>query len=150
MTHQQLHEAMRWSAAERGDFRAMFPRLHSDVEPRSTWSMDHVSCGRGWRALIERVFAVAEADRDARVGQVKEKWGSLRIYFDKRGSDSALWRLVTEMQKESEATCEACGAPGSLVQLPSSWMKTLCVSHLPDGASRIPDLANAGPVDDIL
>ena len=61
MTKKEMFEAMRWSAAEKAEFEAKFPRLYADVELGSTWSMDHVSCGRGWRTLIERVFEIANS-----------------------------------------------------------------------------------------
>ena len=141
MTKKEMHEAMRWSAAEDAEFRHEFPRLHADVKRGSTWSMDHVSCGGGWRMLIQRVFLLAERDPDVRVCQIKEKWGSLRIYLDYPGEKSAIALAVTQAQEESESTCEACGAVGDLARLASGWVKALCVSHMPDGAVALPAIS---------
>ena len=139
MTTTEMYDAMRWSAAEKAELRAKFPRLYADVERGSAWSMDHVSCGRGWRALIQRVFMIAESDPDVRVGQVKEKWGSLRIYLDYPDEKPVLALAVRAARKESESTCEACGEPGDLAQLPPHWVKALCEVHLPDGAVYLPE-----------
>jgi hypothetical protein len=54
--------------------------------------------------------------------QVKEKFGTLRVYFDR--FDQELGRLVEMAEHLSAVTCEWCGAPGTLH--PKGWWKTLC------------------------
>lgn len=103
--------------------------------------------GRGWHPLLmrlhERLLAVSPGYS---VRQVKEKYGTLRIYLDTglmRGSflasgllpdprqaeelakeDAAARRLVTAAEEESSTVCESCGAPGRARQ--GAWIKTLC------------------------
>jgi hypothetical protein len=57
--------------------------------------------------------------------QVKEKFGSLRFYYE--GGDETIDGIVTMAESMSGVTCEQCGSPG--VQRGSSWIKTLCDKH---------------------
>ena len=70
--------------------------------------------------------------------QVKEKWGSLRIYLGYDGEKTLLEQAVNNARKESEAMCEACGACGDIAKVSEHWVKTVCEVHLPDGAVYLP------------
>lgn len=145
MTVEEMFAAMRWTPEERADFRARFPRLYRDVEHDSTWALDGASVGRGWRALLERVFTIAEGEPKVQVGQVKEKWASLRVYLEHIQERSELARVVAEVEAESQRTCEACGNIGDLACVFPNLVKTVCIEHLPDGASYLPS-----PPDDLV
>lgn len=59
------------------------------------------------------------------IAQVKEKFGTLRVYLD-GGSNTP--RGIAEMaEKMSEVTCEACGNKGKLYTM--GWHKTVCYEH---------------------
>ena len=57
--------------------------------------------------------------------QVKEKFGTLRFYYD--GGDHVTQGIVMMAESLSAVTCEQCGAPGQ----PDTrgWVKTLCDKH---------------------
>jgi hypothetical protein len=60
--------------------------------------------------------------------QIKEKFGTLRFYYD--GGDEYIRGLVSMAEVISEITCETCGAPGKL--RPGGWIRTLCDTHAID------------------
>jgi hypothetical protein len=79
-------------------------------------------------ALIERSRLLLEAaERDVpAVLQVKEKLGSLRIYFDGGGERA---RAASEFAEHlSESVCELCGCGGKLSS-DGGWMRTRCEEH---------------------
>lgn len=57
--------------------------------------------------------------------QVKEKFGTLRFYYD--GGDDYIRGIVSMAESMSGVTCEVCGNPGT----PNShgWIKTTCELH---------------------
>jgi hypothetical protein len=57
--------------------------------------------------------------------QVKEKYGTLRFYYD--GGDDFIYGIVQMAESMSEVTCEACGNPGKLRN--GGWIQTLCDVH---------------------
>lgn len=59
------------------------------------------------------------------VQQVKEKFGSLRFYYD--GGDEYVSGLVSMAEAMSEVTCEVCGESGEARQV--GWHKVLCETH---------------------
>lgn len=81
------------------------------------------SVGRGWRLLIEGLYAAKPAT--TKVVQVKEKFGGLRFYVERSTEDFN--QLIDTAESVSFRICEMCGAPGNPVNTPgSSWRKTLC------------------------
>jgi hypothetical protein len=87
-------------------------------------------CGSGWKEILRKVLAVYEA-RGARVAQIKEKFGGLRVYFDAPENgwteEDAKACLVAEREAESASfkICEECEAPGEKGNH-NGWMCTLC------------------------
>jgi uncharacterized protein with HEPN domain len=63
--------------------------------------------------------------------QVKEKYGSLRVFVE-GGSDEAM-ELIDAAETASETICEVCGKPGN-IQCIRGWDKCLCPAHT--GESR--------------
>jgi hypothetical protein len=57
--------------------------------------------------------------------QVKEKFGTLRFYYD--GGDDVIQGMVRMAESMSAVMCEDCGAPGRLRE--GSWVRTLCDHH---------------------
>jgi len=57
--------------------------------------------------------------------QVKEKYGTLRFYYD--GGDRFIDGLEFMAESMSAVTCEVCGNPGKLVG--GGWVRTLCKTH---------------------
>ena len=76
-------------------------------------------CGDGWFDILWRLCVdleplVAELEKEAgerfEVVQVKQKLGTLRFYVSHH--TDPIDKRITEAQKESSRTCEACGQPG--------------------------------------
>lgn len=62
------------------------------------------------------------------VTQVKEKFGTLRFYYEMRldvpEAHDEIMKVIDEAELKSAKTCERCGKPGT--QTESGWIKTLC------------------------
>ena len=114
-----------------------FPRLFRGVQP-AVWS--HVPVG--WSAIAATLFTGIDAllsDDEAkcfRVEQVKEKFGTLRVYvsFDRIDADGlnpnpkALRSLVDAAVVASGVTCYVCGAPGEMRKV-GGWATVRCNAH---------------------
>ena len=91
----------------------------------------HKGCvGPGWGALLDELTAELEARGETyRVGQVKEKFGWLRIYAD--GLTSQGYDLIHKYERRSSEICEECGEPGTTgpVRPRAWWIRTLCTEH---------------------
>lgn len=59
------------------------------------------------------------------VMQIKEKFGTLRFYYD--GGDQYILGLVSMAEEWADRTCEECGEVGS--RRSGGWIKTLCDKH---------------------
>jgi len=59
------------------------------------------------------------------VSQVKEKFGTLRFYYD--GGDEYIRGAVDLAESMTGATCEECGAPGKVSD--KGWIRVRCAAH---------------------
>ena len=104
-----------------------------------------IACvGEGWAPIIEHFYAQIEKLKTTiSVAQIKEKFGTLRIYFDVITTDfnekedrwedipylseevNEFHKFVDGLEKNSSITCEGCGMFGRL-RPERSWWKTLC------------------------
>jgi hypothetical protein len=92
-------------------------------------------CGEGWRPLIDRACqriraALSEGDRFQFL-QVKEKYGSARIYWTGRMSTEAEARVreaIDLAEARSACDCELCGEEGRLYRAGDVLM-TRCADH---------------------
>jgi len=89
-------------------------------------------CNDGWFNIINMLCRNIQSHLNWKqeipqvvVTQVKEKFGSLRFYYD--GGDEYVSGLVSMAEAISEVTCEACGEPGEARQV--GWHKVLCETH---------------------
>jgi hypothetical protein len=91
-------------------------------------------CGEGWRDLLDRacvrIRAAVQADGGTfKFSQIKEKYGSARLYWDGTLSPDA-YALVEEAialaEARSSVTCEVCGEEGRLY---GGWLTTRCAAH---------------------
>lgn len=68
----------------------------------------NISCPRGWRHIVYDALGIyAGTGAYPRVGQVKEKFETLRIYLD---STDDLWRSIeAKASRQAQETCGFCG-----------------------------------------
>jgi hypothetical protein len=105
--------------------RTVYPKIFPE-------GSDDVYCGDGWFNIVRMLCRDIQAYLDWKpevqqvvVAQMKEKFGTLRFYYD--GGDEYIRGLVSMAETMSEITCEECGKPGQLRQ--ANWLKTLCDEH---------------------
>ena len=83
-------------------------------------------CGPGWYGILKKMSEKLSAIGGVSVSQVKEKYGTLRVYADHDGTpiETDFWAVIDEAEKASEYVCEQCASPGTLTG--TNWYKTLC------------------------
>lgn len=84
----------------------------------------------GWDDLIlELDTVIASYDPDYTLAQVKEKFGTLRFYYDLSDMDNPnageIARIVRQYELLSSLTCQFCGADGTIHEI-EYWWSTLC------------------------
>ena len=67
------------------------------------------------------------------IQQIKEKFGSLRVYVSY--GDEVVHELIGYAEYLSSVTCEVCGAPGEMRN--DRWVKTLCDDHAVQHRDRL-------------
>lgn len=81
--------------------------------------------GPGWRPILERLFAkLRSLGWNEDVAQIKEKWGTLRVYVGEANPE--IWDTIHLAEAESGGVCEDCGAVGK--RRHGGWIRTLCDS----------------------
>jgi hypothetical protein len=97
-------------------------------------------CDLGWIPIIETALSTIDGyleskhrnDPDAGhivLDQVKEKFGTLRIYYtDYSKSPEYISGVFDFAEMMSHTICEKCGKPGS-TRHDLSWIQTLCEDH---------------------
>lgn len=91
----------------------------------------HLAIDPGWFDLLFAVFHLAVgmgAARGWETLQVKEKYGTLRLYYEAEPDVAdRLDRIVEAAEHLSGHICEKCGAPGEI--RPGGYVLTLCDEH---------------------
>lgn len=86
-----------------------------------TLEQGKASVGAGWSGMVEMAFAMKPDN--IRIVQVKEKFGGLRIYTDRR--DPEYSRYLMLLTRLASVTCEWCGQRGTMDRR-FPWLLTLC------------------------
>ena len=68
---------------------------------------------------------VPESIPQVTLDQIKEKFGTLRFYY--QGGDDTIDGMVRMAESMSGVTCEECGNPGETKG--QGWVVTLCETH---------------------
>jgi hypothetical protein len=99
-----------------------------------------IECGKGWYPLIQPVIDYIDdynKDKDdnnmIRITQVREKYGSLRIYTNMYTPE--LQELIDKAEIESEKVCEFCGSRKHLGTT-LEWYITICYDCMKDRVRR--------------
>lgn len=92
--------------------------------------------GQGWSDLINIAYNALEHQDYERVHitDVKEKYGTLRIYI--HGADTDLYQFISDIEEASSKICEECGQQGKL-RTTLSWYKTLCDKHYKERSKNV-------------
>jgi hypothetical protein len=91
--------------------------------------------GDGWRDLLQRactrIRTAVQADGGTfHATQIKEKYGTLRFYWDgalSSAADGWVLEAIALAEARSACTCEICGEPGRLHG--PGWLTTRCPAH---------------------
>lgn len=92
-------------------------RFYRKVNQISNWLHDHLNIG-----YHKPCFCKQFDPGYPRASQVKEKFGTLRLYVSSWTDEMA--DVIREAEKKSEVTCEHCGQPGTLRT--DGWYFTFC------------------------
>jgi hypothetical protein len=115
-------------------------------------------CGAGWRELLERAcvrirMAVSSDRGSFQATQIKEKFGTLRFYWEGRLSPKAeaqVHAAIELAEARSACTCEICGEEGQLYRQ-GGWLTTRCTAHAQGSLVQInPRLANVQVLERIV
>lgn len=87
--------------------------------------------GLGWTGLLLPIIKEIckynkENNGDIEISQIKEKYGTLRIYLSY--TPDYISEMIEKAEEESSHICEECGARGETQEV-SGWLKTLCDEH---------------------
>ena len=111
------------------------PRLFRGSIDKPYAAEGYPNCEEGWRDLLERACTRIEAalmeGGAFRVLQIKEKFGTLRFYWDGDMPDAAKAKVeeaIALAVARSACTCEICGAEGRLYSR-GGWLATACPEH---------------------
>jgi hypothetical protein len=118
------------------DLIERYPRLFNVAQHGGTYTPGYPECGQGWRDLLQRACARIRAAVQADGGsfkftQVKEKYGTARLYWEGALSEEAEAKVdeaVDLAEARSACTCEQCGKPGRLFNR-GGWLMTACDEH---------------------
>lgn len=109
--------------------RRLYERFSRWIKPDPTLRGNLMAfgceCGDGWYGILERLLvdiAAMSPPADFAILQVKEKYGTLRVYVS--SASDAIFDRIDQAELESAATCEICGKPGKLRG--THWVETLC------------------------
>lgn len=131
MSEEKDYQVARWTT----------PRIFSDdIYRRLEAGGDCGSgCGPGWLPLIEQLNEdLRLIDPDYTIGQIKEKFGTLRFYAYSNvgtGGTERFHKLIDQAEIESAVTCEMCGRPANR-DSSTGWIKTLCWYHVWERKAR--------------
>ncbi len=106
-----------------------FPKLFADygkspMETCMAWGCEH---GDGWFGIIHGLCAsidrhVKRKNIDFKFAQIKEKFGTLRVYC--YGEDDYIHGVIRMAEAMSAITCEVTGQPGQMCRK-GYWYRTL-------------------------
>jgi len=98
------------------------------MKQRITREIAKCLVGQGWHNLIDIAYNYIDKF-DVEIMQVKEKFGSLRIYVAPYDVDSEFQHaFIVAIETVSGYICEVCGNAGSRRNI-DGWYKTVCEDH---------------------
>ena len=99
--------------------------------------------GKGWLPIVTELHEkLVKADPDYTIGQIKEKFGSLRFYAHGNFTEEED-KLISDAERKSAVTCEVCGEPGEIKASNGCWLRCLCEYHHKEVEERQRAIDNA-------
>lgn len=93
--------------------------------------LPYIGVGDGWFLLLSNMLSELHKF-DVKLIQIKEKFGSLRVYCninELSDTDCILVNnIIAKYETLSNSTCEECGSPGKRVSC-HNWLRVLCEDH---------------------
>lgn len=106
----------------------------SPIDPRQNLMCFGFDCGDGWFHILDQLFRniefhkqnnAKESMANLQLTQVKEKFGTLRVYMS--GYYPVIEGMISMAEAMSGVTCEDCGAtPARTAGI--GWITTLCAA----------------------
>lgn len=126
-------------------YEAFVENLHSKYPAMFSKKYGGIAVGEGWWPMIEVLCSIIQSHIDHSKGkcpqvvveQVKEKFGTLRFYY--QGGDEFISGAVWLAESMSGSMCEDCGAPGKRTS--GGWIRTLCEMHIAEREALIAEQA---------
>ena len=82
--------------------------------------------GDGWVFLLDKLFTdMINAGWDKELGQVKEKFGGLRVYVGEASEE--IYTLIRQAELAASYTCVNCGAPADRITR-GYWASPCCTA----------------------
>jgi len=102
--------------------------------PKSPFGEEGCQCADGWAEIILTALkdvAKVDSNKVMRIGQIKEKFGGLRLYMDypHDGGDmlyDVVNKITSQAEHDSYSICENCGSKDNVTQSTKGWIRTLC------------------------
>lgn len=92
----------------------------------------YFECDDGWFKLLLDLSLELSRFKYLKITQLKEKFGSLRVYFTnvdyEANSSKLIEQIISKYENISTDICEVCGNPGKLINN-HGWYKTVCEEH---------------------
>ena len=115
-------------------FYETYPQLFREHSLPATqtcmcWGLD---VGDGWTDILKEMCESIQnhiketGNFEVAFTQVKEKFGSLRVYVN--GGDDKIYDFINEAERKSEITCEQTGKPAK-IQNVDGWYKTVAIEE---------------------
>lgn len=112
----------------------------NDPNQNTAFSQWGFECASGWAGILRNLFLSIEeqykksgVEPDIVIYQIKEKYGTLRVYVSFDKTDDALlsfhrdiMTLIEKAEKQSATICEYCGKHPAQLRMEMPWKKTLC------------------------
>ena len=129
-----------------------YPKIfkQKDLSMNETCMCWGICCDNGWYDLIDTLCSILQFNTDrnkypqVEAVQVKEKYGSLRFYYDIKDIQEEKHReyqtgiiegLISFAECYSEFICEHCGSNENVTQT-EGWIYTLCEKCMKDNQRK--------------
>ena len=94
----------------------------------------YIECGDGWQWIIldmcreiDDLYFDAGREVDIEIVQIKEKFGSLRVYYSHTEFNGVFFidEIIAKYELLSKKTCEFCGKDASIIN-EKGWLRCVC------------------------